>query len=73
MAVPLFVSQAACYSTRVIQATAVARRDEFSMNQIMIVGAGSVGGYFGTHLAKHHPNVSFLLRPNTLTAVRMAS
>jgi 2-dehydropantoate 2-reductase len=36
----------------------------------MMVGAGSVGGYFGAHLAKHHPNVSFLLRPKTLAAVR---
>ena len=35
-----------------------------------MVGAGSVGGYFGAHLAKHHPNVSFLLRPNTLAAVQ---
>jgi len=41
-----------------------------SMNHIMMVGAGSVGGYFGAHLAKHHPNVSFLLRPKTLAAVR---
>lgn len=40
------------------------------MNQIMIVGAGSVGGFFGAHLAKHHPGVSFLLRPKTLSAVR---
>jgi 2-dehydropantoate 2-reductase len=40
------------------------------LNQIMMVGAGSVGGYFGAHLAKHHPNVSFLLRPKTLAAVR---
>ena len=37
---------------------------------IMVVGAGSVGGYFGAHLAKHHPTVSFLLRPKTLAAVR---
>ena len=37
---------------------------------IMMVGAGSVGGYFGAHLAKHHPDVSFLLRPKTLAAVR---
>ena len=35
-----------------------------------MVGAGSVGGYFGAHLAKHNPNVSFLLRPKTLAAVR---
>jgi 2-dehydropantoate 2-reductase len=39
------------------------------MQQIMIVGAGSVGGFFGAHLAKHNPNVSFLLRPRTLQAV----
>jgi 2-dehydropantoate 2-reductase len=36
----------------------------------MMVGAGSVGGYFGAHLAKHSPNVSFLLRPKTLSAVQ---
>jgi 2-dehydropantoate 2-reductase len=41
-----------------------------STNQIMMVGAGSVGGYFGAHLAKHHPHVSFLLRTKTLEAVR---
>ena len=41
-----------------------------SMNHILVVGAGSVGGYFGAHLAKHHPNVSFLLRPKTLAAVQ---
>jgi 2-dehydropantoate 2-reductase len=40
------------------------------MNNIMIVGAGSVGGFFGAHLAQHHPNVSFLLRPKTLSAVQ---
>ena len=40
------------------------------MNQILMVGAGSVGGYFGAHLAKQHPNVSFLLRPKTLAAVQ---
>jgi len=40
------------------------------MKQIMIVGAGSVGGFFGAHLAKSNPNVSFLLRPRTLAAVR---
>ena len=40
------------------------------MNQILMVGAGSVGGYFGAHLAKQNPNVSFLLRPKTLAAVR---
>jgi 2-dehydropantoate 2-reductase len=40
------------------------------MNHIMMVGAGSVGGYFGAHLARHHPNVSFLLRPKTLAAVQ---
>src|SRR5512134_3349297 len=40
------------------------------MKQIMMVGAGSVGGYFGAHLAKNNPDVSFLLRPKTLAAVR---
>lgn len=39
------------------------------MKQILMVGAGSVGGFFGARLAKHNPNVSFLLRPNTLAAV----
>lgn len=39
------------------------------MQQIMVVGAGSVGGFFGAHLAKDNPNVSFLLRPVTLEAV----
>jgi 2-dehydropantoate 2-reductase len=41
-----------------------------TIQHVMVVGAGSVGGYFGAHLAKHHPNVSFLLRPKTLAAVR---
>ena len=40
------------------------------MKQIMMVGAGSVGGFFGAHLAKNNPNVSFLLRPSTLEAVK---
>jgi len=40
------------------------------MKHIMIVGAGSVGGFFGAHLAKHNPGVSFLLRPRTLAAVQ---
>ncbi|BCA53178.1 2-dehydropantoate 2-reductase [Nitrospira sp. KM1] len=40
------------------------------MKQILMVGAGSVGGFFGAHLAKHLPHVSFLLRPRTLDAVR---
>jgi 2-dehydropantoate 2-reductase len=40
------------------------------MQHILIVGAGSVGGFFGAHLAKRNPNVSFLLRPGTLAAVR---
>ncbi len=39
------------------------------MKQIMLVGAGSVGGYFGAHLARKHPNVSFVLRPKTQAAV----
>ena len=40
------------------------------MKQILMVGAGSVGGFFGARLAKKNPNVSFLLRPNTLAAVK---
>ncbi len=40
------------------------------MKQIMMVGAGSVGGFFGAHLAKQDPNVSLLLRPGTLAAVQ---
>jgi len=40
------------------------------MQHIMIVGAGAVGGFFGAHLAKGNPNVSFLLRPRTLQVVR---
>ncbi|MGH7256097.1 MAG: ketopantoate reductase family protein, partial [Nitrospirales bacterium] len=40
------------------------------MNQVMMVGAGAVGGFFGAHLAMHHSKVSFLLRPGTLQAVR---
>jgi 2-dehydropantoate 2-reductase len=39
------------------------------MKQILIVGAGSVGGFFGARLAKQSSTVSFLLRPNTLAAV----
>ena len=41
-----------------------------SFKQVLMVGAGSVGGFFGAHLAKNNPNVSFLLRPRTLTAVK---
>jgi len=40
------------------------------MQQVMMAGAGSVGGFFGAHLARQNPNVSFLLRPRTLQAVR---
>jgi len=40
------------------------------MKNILVVGAGSVGGFFGAHLAKSNPNVSFLLRPKTLAAVK---
>jgi 2-dehydropantoate 2-reductase len=39
------------------------------MKQILVVGAGSVGGYFGAHLARNNTNVAFLLRPRTLAAV----
>ena len=42
------------------------------MKNILMVGAGSVGGFFGAHLAKNNPNVSFLLRPKTLAAVRQS-
>ena len=40
------------------------------MKQILMVGAGSVGGFFGAHLAKANLSVSFLLRPKTLAAVK---
>lgn len=40
------------------------------MKQILMVGAGSVGGFFGAHLAKHDPNVSFLLRTGTRDVVK---
>ena len=40
------------------------------MKQVLVVGAGSVGGFFGARLAKTNPDVSFLLRPNTLAAVK---
>jgi 2-dehydropantoate 2-reductase len=43
---------------------------EIDMKQILVVGAGSVGGFFGAHLAKGNPNVAFLLRPKTLAAVK---
>ncbi|RMH31254.1 MAG: 2-dehydropantoate 2-reductase [Nitrospirae bacterium] len=39
--------------------------------QVMMVGAGGVGGFFGAHLARAHPErVSFLLRPQTLEAIK---
>lgn len=40
------------------------------MKHILMVGAGSVGGFFGARLAKTNPDVSFLLRPKTLAAVK---
>ena len=40
------------------------------MKQILMVGAGSVGGFFGARLVRNNPDVSFLLRPNTLAAVK---
>ena len=40
------------------------------MNNIMIVGAGSVSGFFGAQLARKYSNISFLLRPRTLEAVK---
>src|SRR6058998_394958 len=42
---------------------------ESRMKQVMMVGAGAVGGFFAAHLATHNPGVSFLLRPRTLQAV----
>jgi 2-dehydropantoate 2-reductase len=41
------------------------------MKQILVVGAGSVGGFFGAHLAKNNPDVAFLLRPSTRDAVKL--
>ena len=40
------------------------------MKQILMVGAGSVGGFFGAHFSKANLSVSFLLRPKTLAAVK---
>ncbi len=37
---------------------------------VMMVGAGSVGGFFGARLVKGGVDCSFLLRPKTLAAVR---
>ena len=39
------------------------------MKQVLFVGAGAVGGYFGAHLARTYPHVTFLLRPRTQAAV----
>lgn len=41
-----------------------------TFSNVMMVGAGAVGGFFGAHLARTHGNISFLLRPATLAAVR---
>ncbi len=41
-----------------------------TMNNIMMVGAGAVSGFFGAQLARKHPHVSFLLRPRTCEAVK---
>ena len=38
--------------------------------RILMVGAGSVGGFIGAHLAHAGVDVSFLLRPRTCEAVR---
>ncbi len=40
------------------------------MKQILMVGAGAVGGFFGAQFAKANLSVSFLLRPKTLAAVK---
>ena len=45
-------------------------RSEGNMKNVLMVGAGSVGGFFGAHLAKQNQDVSFLLRPRTLQAVK---
>ncbi len=62
----LRLADGACYSTDSFSAT---ERGKF-MKQILMVGAGSVGGFFGAHLAKDNPNVSFLLRARTCEAVK---
>ncbi len=41
-----------------------------NITEILVVGAGSVGGFFGGHLARFHQHISFLLRPATLNAVK---
>ncbi len=38
--------------------------------RVLIVGAGSVGGFIGAHLAHAGVDVSFLLRPRTCEAIR---
>ncbi|MBH0198016.1 MAG: 2-dehydropantoate 2-reductase [Nitrospira sp.] len=40
------------------------------MKKILMIGAGSVGGFFGARLVRQNPDVSFLLRPKTLAAVK---
>lgn len=40
------------------------------MKKILMIGAGSVGGFFGARLARQNPDVSFLLRPKMLAAVK---
>ena len=62
----LRLADGACYSTDTFGAT---ERGKF-MKQILVVGAGSVGGFFGAHLAKNNPSVSFLLRARTCDAVK---
>src|SRR3989442_2545199 len=38
--------------------------------KVLMVGAGSVGGYFGARLVKAGVDCAFLLRPRTLAAVK---
>jgi len=64
----LRLADGACYSTDSFSAT---ERGKF-MKQILVVGAGSVGGFFGAHLAKNNPSVSFLLRARTCDAVKQS-
>lgn len=46
------------------------KENPFNFKKILVVGAGSVGGYFGARLARKYDHVSFLLRPRTLQAVQ---
>lgn len=64
------VSNTVCYSTDFIRHMKAEAPKRMELQHIMVVGAGAVGGYFGARLASHHPDVSFVLRPRTLEAVK---